>query len=718
MKEKNNQKTAPDLSRILDLILWLPAGKTIFGEVSSSEKTDNQIDTKIAQRFHWKIKTHSKEFVGQYDGHYKTIHNDFLGCRSLRIRFHLAHELCTSDSINELTIFSNGLYRWRLYLNSAIEDSDIEQAKEKLARHFLISHIIPLFGDKWTKIVPTKIDSNVDDYIYNTEIQNYNGVLNFQQCELLFEGPFNICLSPSIFLPSIRRKEDFEKLSSEFQIDSILKQLVMYSNEKGYRLVTDGNVQYNWIVKKDEEQKGYPQNDDENTAFHQVLVAAEQFLRVVISIGVLRILEGVQDVQRELLEREVSTATSRSAEQLRRISKDKEIEKTSNIMFESYFKLLETKFPIISWLLDLINDLISSSDLNALLERVSGSDPGDSDNHSYKMDRAAKTYLAAYGQFKRVILLIKNNIEAIQSMILLRQEDSKVHLLSEIRRVNEFMFEHQGEQDISISELKIQDEERNLLMTGIGVMTLIISIIIGTVQVATWVFGNITKMLDEKSFLPWNSLFSGGALIILFVLILFVFKKPQTLYKWLKTYFEKFYRSELSKHVQDRESKIDGNKKKDINLNRLIIDLKTNKALNFSTFNDQFKNFWKEYDTLIEKQRQVFPPSRNIKWHSETFVERPNKDIVRYKYVLKKNDDGNEPVKSRFTIRFEISQHIKIKSVRLSTINLTVTGKDTLKTDAEFLIKKLITQKVFPLQADYNDLDSELTSILEGNTLT
>lgn len=665
----------------LDIVLWLPAGKSNFGDMTNTDSLRmTEADRSIAGKIHWMFTTNIEDLQLAIAADYHTRHNGLLGCRELEINFcYTRSPYLSDDLVHQFLVLSNGLYRWRLFPKSDVTLTP--ELSRELAEEFLLNHIYRFFHHEWSKSALVRAGESQSR---NPRDDTYRGALSFFQRELLFEGPFNVSLLPSFYLLADKSGavNDFNR---NYRLDTVLKAIICFSSpEEGktvYRITTDRQVRYSVERAEASALRGssageLTRDDEEKEVFQQLLVAAEHFLRYSTAVGVLPILEGVQNVQRELLERGVRSATSLSPLQVRTREQAAEMIDASSLMIESYFRLLKTKYPVLAWLDILIDDLVTSSDKFQVLEGRRRRENGD---EILVHDPAGQTYRAAKGQFKRILALLRDNIDAIESTVLLGHGDSEVRLLSDILRLNEFMFEAQGDQEVRVGEVALGDEERHRLVTGLSTIAVFAGALAGVVPL---MLGLIAILWGDATYSQMARGGAAGALALVVMLLILLWRKPRGLYKALYRFAGRMFGSTWTgkeKAVDVAEANIE---------QRVMISLRINRRIKTESFDELVADFWKEIQEISARE-----PEKS-RLHSDRFIDRPNDDTRRIKLSLKKAALGGGSVRAKFSIYLELVEYERAASTVLQSVVMLVFGSATVTQDAGTLAN-LITNRDF-----------------------
>lgn len=681
---------AQDEKKYLDIILWLPVGKPIFGKLQEGnlEPATPDLGGKIVSRFHWMREANQKELKVEFEAGYYTKSNQELGCRALPVEFEYEKNGLPFKGI--FTIFSNGLYRWRLWEAEGTYEAVQDQS---LAKHFAQHHILPLFDGKWRK------------YEYNSTknlLKQYNGLLNYTQLELLFEGPFNISLVPEVFfLPQKDEKLKFKEFQLNTKLSAIINSLILYSHGHIYKSIMFDDIEYLWrdankktgdnIVATDPYEKFF---DKEQTytdqecvdssvirnmiAFRQLIVSAEHFLRHTTLIMNENLLFGLQNIQKEISEREIKDRINQDTKQLTNDFSDL-AKGISNRMLESFMLLFASKLPILHNLSDIVNDLITSSDkfglLNGISDKaVSGNElpPLIEKNHKFTCE-TVRTYNASKGQFDRVLNFINRATNSINNALSNEQRTNNIKLLSEIKRINEYSFEQQIEKEKFVNEVRI-DDKAMLSFTGLSI---VLAFILGFLQISLWE--------TDKLNVPYQTIIIPVG--YLFVIILLAFKQNRIL---------KLIRK-LAKQKEDDTLTATIN-------TGIIQDVSAYAPIRLDAFIKNFQGYWNDEMSPVKSGR-----------YCDIISELSKDDVKKIKFVLKKNDFDEEPIKPRFALNTEVLNYVKTGQSFLVNLRIIFYYKndklklDAIKKDAKQLLDKFLPSALFISEKDKSDIILRIT---------
>jgi len=119
------------------------------------------------------------------------------------------------DNIGTFKIFSHGLYLWEFRNTPLKKDEFMEHIK-------MLFHTNAL--DDWEKNIDKKDDRNFFD--------NYHGLLNYFQLELLEDILYNVHIAPSVFFHILKEKSFIKDVKSVFSLFNILKSNILYEEKK------------------------------------------------------------------------------------------------------------------------------------------------------------------------------------------------------------------------------------------------------------------------------------------------------------------------------------------------------------------------------------------------------------------------------------------------------------------------------------------------------
>lgn len=213
--------------------LWLPLNKDFFGFNNYWAIDLNIFESIYKDKYHieYPIFLRSKEILEK-----KVIKDKFkkeISCsydyvdechgdsdRHIRVICFKIHR--NNKEIGCFKIFSNGLYLWKF---------NIEVTKEEFKKH-----ISNLFDTHTIE----NIEKEKKDYENENIFEEYNGILNYFQLELLQDILYNIHIAPSVFFKTRKDKEKNksfeEKINKHFTLTNILNAIIL---EK----TTDNNLE-------------------------------------------------------------------------------------------------------------------------------------------------------------------------------------------------------------------------------------------------------------------------------------------------------------------------------------------------------------------------------------------------------------------------------------------------------------------------------------------
>jgi len=202
--------------------LWLPLNKDFFGFDNYWEVDLNIFESIYKDKYHieYPIFLRSKEILEK-----KIIKNKFVkeiscsydcvtkcdGDEHTRVICFEIHQ--NNEEIGCFKIFSNGLYLWKF---------NIEVTREEFKKHL-------------SNLFDTNIIENIErekkDYENENIFEQYNGILNYFQLELLQDILYNIHVAPSVFFKTRKDKEQNksfeEKINKHFTLTNILNAIIL-----------------------------------------------------------------------------------------------------------------------------------------------------------------------------------------------------------------------------------------------------------------------------------------------------------------------------------------------------------------------------------------------------------------------------------------------------------------------------------------------------------
>jgi len=202
--------------------LWLPLNKDFFGfenywdaplnVFSKIYKDTYEIEHPILLRSQEIIKTINQKWQG-YSYIFPAYPTNTNNVRVVEFTINDENE----KDIGTFKIFSHGLYLWNL--------------KEPLDKDEFMEHIKMLFHtdalDDWEKNIDKKDERNFFD--------NYDGLLNYFQLELLEDILYNVHIAPSVFFHILKEKSFIKDVKSVFSLFNILKSNILYTDKEGMK---------------------------------------------------------------------------------------------------------------------------------------------------------------------------------------------------------------------------------------------------------------------------------------------------------------------------------------------------------------------------------------------------------------------------------------------------------------------------------------------------
>jgi len=409
--------------------LWLPMNKDIFGfsniknaplnDFDKSERDSIEevaylhilqtIETKI-NLMHSQIKYIKKEDPVNFFNH------------SRMLEFKIEKD---NQAIGVFQIFSNGLYLWSF----------------KETQVFNEDYLKILFDTEGFNRFFEQTDNEKKNYTSHINLKKYNGILNYFQIELLFNGLFDINISPYDYF-------GVRNLSNVYTLENILKSILLKHNNNEINTVTNREK---YSCKLDTDEKKY---------LCIFSASMEQFIRVTNTFSSDHYKRGLDFCLKQLSTHGLLRSHNTKGE-IKSFLPDSLYEiKASIASLESYQTLIFEKLPLIEYFNTLIDGLSETIDVDAKSES------------NYK-----KKLMQAIRQNKRRLVDIENIFKSIENSLYGENQKNILKELYEIRKYTEINNEMMINRTNSMQEevLKINKTSNDYMMLFMVFLTLIIT---------------------------------------------------------------------------------------------------------------------------------------------------------------------------------------------------------------------------------------------------
>lgn len=686
---------------------WLPAGKDAFGFTEWDEALLN-VTGRIKKKGELPISRHIQKKIKDLERDGKSIggvifHEELfvkpgeLFLRKIQTPFtfyleknHSIELFREKDKLEGLfSVYSNGLYIWQFdieYDANEFATSDVGKDIEHfLNNDFTNRHLHQLLDLSWYKsFVPheTRIDQEVD------LLSDYQGILNYYQLEILFNGIFNINVVPSLFFGE---DEPDESDIKKFCLENVIRSISLYHWQGKYAPVGIKRKEYSYEENgKNDALIQIPNlanvktSNKEQTALFLSRVtysAMEQFIRVSNTFGLLPYNEGLEFCAKRLLRFSFSTKMDKGTGQIFPVSL-REIQATIT-QLESYIALIVGKIPTLLYIHELIDDL-------ANVTKPLSIDKAESNQNAigiteWKYSRS--TLNEAIKQLKRKVIIIESNVHSIEQTLKAERENRIIYELTESRKINEIVAE-QG-QPFSVT-LGVDSSKIERLLAAVAVLIALISILvdIGLVLINIWVENNNTAkaVVTNYGIIIWFSV-AIGAIGLLSLWNKQKFKNIRIPYLSnmiaLMPHFSKLDHDEESERPNESEL---SSRIFDYASVRIQMNVNSSAALR-----SRISKWIEDYMPSI-----LHPDNRQARLKCErfdSFTEVPTVGVVKYKYSLKSAPEREKPV--FYLLHIEVDHNLTSDELFLTDVRLVIKHLVSDTTDYANNAQSIIRQFVF-----------------------
>jgi len=409
--------------------LWLPMNKDIFGfsKIKNAPLNDSdkiKIDS-IEEVVYIHVIQTIETKINLKDSQIKYIKkenpvNFFNHSRMLEFKIEKDEQ-----AIGIFQIFSNGLYLWSFEEVQAFDED----------------YLKILFDTEGFDDFFEQTDNEKKNYTSHINLKNYNGILNYFQIELLFNGLFDINISPSNYF-------GVSDLSNVFTLKNILKSILLEHHNNEINTVTNREK---YRCKLDTDEKKY---------LCIFSASMEQFIRVTNTFSSKHYKRGLDFCLKQLSTHGLLRSHNAKGEIKSFLPDSLYKIKASIASLESYQTLIFEKLPLIEYFNTLIDGLSETIDVDAKSES------------NYK-----KKLMQAIRQNKRRLIDIKNIFKSIENSLYGENQKNILKELYEIRKYTEINNEMMINRTNSMQEevLQINQKSNDRMMSFMVFLTLVIT---------------------------------------------------------------------------------------------------------------------------------------------------------------------------------------------------------------------------------------------------
>lgn len=409
--------------------LWLPMNKDIFGfsKIKNAPLNDSdkiKIDSIEEVAYLHIMQTIERKINLKYSSiKYRKKENpvNFFN-HSRMLKFEIEKD---EQAIGIFQIFSNGLYLWSFEEAQAFDED----------------YLKILFDTEGFDKFFEQTDNEKKNYTSHINLKNYNGILNYFQIELLFNGLFDINISPSNYF-------GVSDLSNVFTLENILKSILLEHHNNEINTVTNREK---YSCKLDTDEKKY---------LCIFSASMEQFIRVTNTFSSKHYKRGLDFCLKQLSTHGLLRSHNAKGEIKTFLPDSLYKIKASIASLESYQTLIFEKLPLIEYFNTLIYGLSETIDVDAKSES------------KYK-----KKLMQAIRQNKRRLLDIENIFKSIENSLYGENQKNILKELYEIRKYTEINNEMMINRTNSMQEevLQINQKSNDRMMSFMVFLTLVIT---------------------------------------------------------------------------------------------------------------------------------------------------------------------------------------------------------------------------------------------------
>ena len=448
--------------------LWLPSNKDIFGfkefkdsPLNTFESNFNSYEKILFSHLQEKlINLFFQDSINKY--RYDEESNKFPSSRGISF---------TIVNIGKLEVFSNGLYIWKF--------------KKTISKEVFFQHIQNLFDVNYNFFVK---ENNSNKRKIN--LDNYKGILNYFQIELLLNALYDINISPSYYFQSQRNTDMKGLIEEKITLSNILKSIILYSRDNSKELIPLAVQRANYPIE-DKDYESY------------FASSMEQFIRVSNTYSLEHYKRGLDFCLKQLSSHGVMRASNTHDSTINFLPDSLNRLESSISTLESYQTLIFEKLPLLDYLQKLYIGLSRTIENN-------------------------KTLTQAIRQNNRRVEVVKLYFKNVEDSLVIENQKKMQYELSEIRKYTEMNNEMIINENNHLQKSLAEENQKNIdkLMIYIGVWTLFFTI---ASPIFSYILTNEDNTISKvgKNIGINSEIYDPVLYLILFTLIvLFITYKP------------------------------------------------------------------------------------------------------------------------------------------------------------------------------------------------
>jgi len=442
--------------------LWLPSNKDIFGfkefkdsPLNTFESNFNSYEKILFSHLQEKlINLFFQDSINKY--RYDEESNKFPSSRGISF---------TIVNIGKFEVFSNGLYIWKF--------------KKTISKEVFFQHIQNLFDVNYNFFVK---ENNSNKRKIN--LDNYKGILNYFQIELLLNALYDINISPSYYFQSQRNTDMKGLIEEKITLSNILKSIILYSKDNSKELIPLAVQRANYPIK--------------DKAYESYFASSmEQFIRVSNTYSLEHYKRGLDFCLKQLSSHGVMRASNTHDSTINFLPDSLNRLESSISTLESYQTLIFEKLPLLDYLQKLYIGLSRTIDNN-------------------------ETLTQAIRQNNRRVEVVKLYFKNVEDSLVIENQKKMQYELSEIRKYTEMNNEMIINENNHFQKNLAEENQKNInkLMLYIGLYTLFFTI-------ASPIFSYM--LIDDKH--NFMDIWGNIGVIPSFLLFIFIFIFGSKTYK-------------------------------------------------------------------------------------------------------------------------------------------------------------------------------------------